>query len=99
MSTTQALAQCFAPSRGEHSRPPQFLVGRNRCGRWIVRDARAGREDMFNSRAEALHFAFCQRGQAAGAVVLVPGIIEFFETPANAPETCRKASERVLQEV
>jgi hypothetical protein len=62
-----------------------------------------------NSRGqcEALRFAFRERGEAAGAVMLVPGLIELFEaSPAGAPVGVGHAShkpdatnERIVEEV
>jgi hypothetical protein len=62
-------------------RPPRLLVGRSSRGEWLVRDVSRNRDERFNSRADALGFAFRIRGDAAGAVVLVPGILELFEAP------------------
>ena len=45
-------------------------------GQWAVREQRAPRGRLFSSRAEALRFAFHERGEAPGAVVLVPDILE-----------------------
>jgi hypothetical protein len=61
---------------------------------------------LFNSRAEALRFAFRERGEAAGAVVLVPDVLELFDMPANgigtpvtAPNLGGGARGRILEEV
>ena len=61
---------------------PHFLVGRDSRGQWVVRDQRASRGGLFKSRAEALQFAFRERGEAAGAVVLAPHVIELIDDPA-----------------
>jgi hypothetical protein len=94
------------PLGGEHSQPVHLLVGRNRRGQWVVRDQRARCGGLFDSRTEALRFAFRERGEAPGAVVLVPDVLELFEGPSNDPATLESgASEvraegpRVLQEV
>jgi hypothetical protein len=78
-------------------KPPQFLVGRNSRGQWVARTQDAGSGGLFNSRAEALRFAFRERGEAAGAVVLVPDVLELFDAPASASGGA--AGPRILQEV
>jgi hypothetical protein len=66
------------------SRPyPHFLVGRNNQGQWVVRDRESGHGRIFNNRQEALCFAFKERGNAPGAVVLVPDVLEFFAGADN----------------
>ena len=84
MITTETMSQGLAPSRDEHSPPPHFLVGRNSRGQWVVRDRHARCGGLFDSRAEALRFAFRERGEAPGAVVLVPDALELFEGPVDA---------------
>ena len=81
MNTTETMPRGRAPSHGDHSRSPHFLVGRNRqASGWFVIGTRAA-VGLFDSRAEALRFAFRERGEAPGAVVLVPDVLEFFEAP------------------
>ena len=77
-TATMPIPQCLDPARGEHSPPPHSLVGRDRRGQWVVRDQNARCEGLFSSRAEALRFAFRERGEAPGAVVLVPDVLEIF---------------------
>jgi hypothetical protein len=107
MNSAETTPQCRKPSGGQHFRPPHLLVGRNRRGQWVVRDqqARCG-GGLFNSLAEALWFAFRERGEVAGAVVLVPDVLEFFDMPANgigtpvtAPNLGGGARERILEEI
>jgi hypothetical protein len=104
MNTTETLPEHVAPSDGDHSSPPHFLVGRNRHGQWVVREQHSRSGSLFNSRAEALRFAFRERGEAAGAVVLVPEALELLEAPstgAAAPDQneARAAATRILLEV
>ena len=87
MITSETLPEHVAPSPGTHSRPPHFLVGRNSRGQWVVRDRNGRSGGLFDSRAEALRFAFRERGEAPGAVVLVPDVLELFE--ADAMARCR----------
>lgn len=76
MNSTETRPQCRDPSGGGHVRPPHFLVGKDGRGQWAVRERDAPRGRLFSNRTEALRFAFHQRGVAAGAVVLVPDILE-----------------------
>ena len=83
-----------------------FMIERNSRGQWVVRDRQARCGGLFDSRAEALRFAFRERGEAAGAVVLVPDVLELSEAPvetvtapigsSNEPRTI---AERALLEV
>ena len=106
MNTSETLPEHVAPSPGTHSRPPHFLVGRNSRGQWVVRDQHARSGGLFNSRAEALRFAFRERGEAPGAVVLVPDVLERFEAPRNGSASpvpgdneARSVTQHVLLEV
>jgi len=75
------------------------LVGRNRHGQWVVRDQRARCGRLFGSRAEALRFAFRERGEAPGAVVLVPDVLELFEAPVDgSPNEARPLARQIQLE-
>ena len=87
MNTAETMPQCLARRAAGILEPPHFLVGRNRRGQWVVRDQRARCGGLFNSRAEALRFAFRERGEAPGAVVLVPDVLELFAAPINGAAT------------
>lgn len=67
----------------EHWVPPRFLVGRDRHGQWLVRKAGSNQHVTFNNRTDALRFAFCERGEAAGAVVLASDMLESIEASAS----------------
>jgi len=83
--TPAAQLRDETPSVGSGaSRPPHFLVGRNSRGQWVVRDRHARCGGLFSNRTDALRFAFRERGEAAGAVVLVPDVLELFEVPVDA---------------
>jgi hypothetical protein len=85
--------------------PLHLLVGRNSRGQWVVRERYARCGGLFSNRTEALRFAFRERGEAAGAVMLVPGLIELFEaSPAGAPvghpsHKPDATNERIVEEV
>lgn len=89
MNTTEAMPPGLAA--------PHFLVGRNSRGQWVVRERHARCGGLFDSRAEALRFAFRERGDAPGAVVLTPDVLELFEAPSNG--AARAAAPRIPLEV
>ena len=106
MNTSETSPEHLAPSRGGRSRPPHFLVGRNSLGEWVVRERHAPSGGLFNSRGDALRFAFRERGEAPGAVVLVPDVLELFEaqdngtvTPIRGANDARAAAPRIPLEV
>ena len=72
---------------------PHFLVGRNSQGQWVVRDREASHGRIFNSRQEALCFAFKERGNGPGAVVLVPDVLELV-APADDGELADGTDQR-----
>ena len=87
MTLTAQIEHQAPPVQRAVSRPLHLLVGRNSRRQWVVREQRARCGGLFDSRAEALRFAFGERGDAAGAVVLVPDVIELFDAPADcSPE-------------
>jgi hypothetical protein len=53
-----------------------FLIGRDRAGRWVVRDLRGLRGGLFVGRTEALKYALFENGNRPQAVVMVPGTLE-----------------------
>jgi hypothetical protein len=83
MTTTLPQVPCREPGC-TREKPPHFLVGRDWAGRWVARDRNGPCSGVFATRAQALRFAWCKRGERAGAVVLVPGILEVFEAAAGA---------------
>ena len=93
MNSSETVPQRCNPPDGGHFQPPHFLVGRDRHGQWVVRDQRAlWGGGLFNSRSEALRFAFRERGEAPGAVVLVPDVLELLEGPDNGLAGNRQSS-------
>ena len=74
MNSSETVPQHCNQPDGEHFQPPHFLVGRNRCGQWVVRDQRAlWGGGLFNSRSEALRFAFPNNGPAGNCQSSVCG--------------------------
>ncbi|HLN48545.1 MAG TPA: hypothetical protein VK251_03465 [Steroidobacteraceae bacterium] len=64
-------------SRTSSSRVPQFLIGKDSRGRWVVRDKRGLSGGLFVNRADAIKFAMFESGRCARAVIMVPGGLEF----------------------
>lgn len=64
------------PSPSLCSQTPLFLIGRDRGGRWVVRDLHGLRGGLFVDRKEALKYALFENGNRPHAVVMVPGILE-----------------------
>jgi hypothetical protein len=60
---------------------PQFRIGRDRRGHWVVQDDRALCGGLFVSRAEALKFALFENGNRPQAVIMMPGVLELDMTP------------------
>ena len=50
----------------------RFVVGRDTCGRWIVRDLKGLIDGLFADRAAAVHFALEQSDRVPGAVACAP---------------------------
>ena len=53
-----------------------LLVGRDRRGRWVVRNQVGTTGGLFIDRAAALHFAMLENGNRPQAVIMVPGTLE-----------------------
>jgi len=58
--------------------PPGLLVGQNRQGQWVVRDALGRRGGLFGSRQAALRFAIREGVTYQSAVFIVPDVLELF---------------------
>lgn len=50
----------------------RFTVGRDVCGRWVVRDARGLIGGIFTDQASAIHFALFESDYAPGSVWCAP---------------------------
>ena len=77
------MGEAYPPST--HAQSPQFRIGRDHLGHWVVQDDRGLTGGLFVSRAEALKFALFENGHKPNAVVMVPGVLELDMTakPAN----------------
>ncbi len=86
------MGEAYPPST--HS--PQFRIGRDHLGHWVVQDDRGLSGGLFVSRAEALKFALFENGNRPQAVIMMPGVLELDMTPhtpahANASPVARAA--------
>jgi hypothetical protein len=66
--------------QAEHPTPdpsrPQFLIGKDSHGHWVVQDERGLCGGLFVNRTEALHFAMFENGNRPQAMIMVPGVLE-----------------------
>jgi hypothetical protein len=73
------------PSPSLCSQTSLFLIGRDRAGRWVVRDLRGLRGGLFVGRTEAIKYALFENGNRPQAVVMVPGTLELDLRAASLP--------------
>ena len=55
---------------------PLFMIGKDSCGNWVVRDQKGLRGGLFVNRAQAVKFAMFENGNRPHAVIMVPGVLE-----------------------
>ena len=80
------MGEAYPPST--QPRSPQFRIGRDCRGNWVVQDDRGLCGGLFINRAEALKFALFENGNRPQAVIMVPGVLELDMTSrARAPRT------------
>jgi hypothetical protein len=58
---------------------PLFLIGKESCGHWVVRDQAGIRGGLFVSRSEASRFAMHENGCPSWAIIMVPGGLELMD--------------------
>jgi hypothetical protein len=68
---TEATMMTHAPSPSQHS---PWLVGKDKEGRWVVRDPSGLHGGVFADRTAALHFALLENGRHAA--IMLPGSLE-----------------------
>ena len=68
------MGEAYPPSTQHHS--PQFRIGRDCHGHWVVQDDGGLTGGLFVSRAEALKFALFENGRRPQAVIMVPDVFE-----------------------
>jgi len=66
-------------------RSPQFLIGQDRQGNWVVQDQNALRGGLFVSRDAALRFVRSENEHRSPAIIMVSGVLEL--DPQNNPAT------------
>lgn len=71
---------------------PQFRIGRDCRGHWVVQDDRGLRGGLFVNRAEALKFALFENGNRPQAIIMMPGVLELDMTP-HARALCTDATD------
>jgi hypothetical protein len=80
------------------SKLPHFLVGRDRSGQWVVRDTGGRGGGILRTRDEALRFAWHERGDGPGAVILVPDLVDLFEAATDPAPPKGTATSLQVQE-
>ncbi len=53
-----------------------FLIGKNSCGNWVVRDPSGLHGGLFIDRAHALKYAMSENVNRSRAVIMVPAVLE-----------------------
>jgi hypothetical protein len=53
-----------------------FLIGRNSCGNWVVRDESGRRGGLFVGPSEAVKFAMRENGHHPEGLIMVSGVLE-----------------------
>jgi hypothetical protein len=76
------------PSPEPSLRIPQFLIGKDSRGNWVVQDQQGICGGLFVDRAEALRFAMFENGNRPQAVVMVPGVFELDMSRKAGPAHC-----------
>ncbi len=65
----------------------QLFIGQDRCGRWVVKDARSICGGLFSDRTAAIHFAMYECQRRPQSVIMLPEGLELdaaFALPAAA---------------
>ena len=53
-----------------------LFIGQDRCGRWVVKDARNACGRLFAERTAAIRFAMYERQRRPQSVIMLPGGLE-----------------------
>jgi hypothetical protein len=72
----RVMNQTEPPSPLPRSKTPQFLIGKDSQGHWVVQEQNGVCGGLFINRAEALRYAMFENGKQPQAVIMVPGILE-----------------------
>lgn len=89
------MKQMQAKQPAPYPSKPQFLIGKDSHGHWVVQDERGLCGGLFVNRAEALHYAMFENGNRPQAVIMVPGVLELnWNAKAQSREQSARARRR-----
>ena len=60
-----------------------LLIGKNKCGNWVVRDEQGLLGGLFVNRTEAVKFALFENGNQPSELIMVPGDLELDMRPPS----------------
>jgi hypothetical protein len=72
-----------------------LFIGQDRCGRWVVKDARRVCGGLFSDRAAAIRFAMYECQRRPQSVIMLPDGLELdadFALPAAAERRTKRAA-------
>ena len=70
-----------------------FFIGQDRCGRWVVKDARCMCAAMFTDRTAAIRFAMYECQRHPQSVIMLPDGLEL-DAAFTLPNTADCSSQR-----
>jgi len=70
-----------------------LFIGQDRCGRWVVRDARSMCGGVFSNRTAAIRFAMYECQRRPQSVIMLPDGLEL-DAAFTLPNTVDYLSER-----
>ena len=73
--------------KGAFAVGPGLFIGRDRCGRWVVKDARSMCGGLFADRTAAIRFAMYECQRRPQSVIMLPDGLELdaaFALPITA---------------
>ena len=74
---------------------PCLFIGQDRCGRWVVRDARSMCGGLFADRTAAIRFAMYECERRPQSVIMLPEGLELdatFTLPITADYSSKRAA-------
>jgi hypothetical protein len=75
--------------KATESEPPScssvFMIGRDSCGNWVVRDQSGLRGGLFVGRAEALRYVRSESDRRPSAVVVISRVFELDASGVRQP--------------
>jgi hypothetical protein len=71
----------------------QLFIGQDRCGRWIVKDARGMCGAMFADRTAAIRFAMYECQRRPQSVIMLPEGLEL-DAAFTLPDTADRRAQR-----